>query len=330
MESDWISAGDIEKYGYCPLSWWLSLEEEEVTNEELKQGTKDHEKMGSAIREVKMKEARSLMVENLVLWLAVAATIVSMFGMTFLSPEGFQQQVFLVISMIWLLAATFLLYASERNLIKEENFKEERIMLVLAMGATLLTVFAFSLTLTDENIAMIAQIISLIWLVGACYWLKVSLTLEIEAEAKRKKYNVADGKIEYVDEMEDESPMLVSQIFRVRGRPDYIIDKVGYQIPVEVKTGRVPKGPFFSHLLQLAAYCYLLEESTGKTPPYGIVQYESKEFVVDYDSQLKKLLLTKVDEMKNILESGEVHRNHNRPGKCANCSRRELCPESLA
>ncbi|MFO8110650.1 MAG: CRISPR-associated protein Cas4 [Thermoplasmata archaeon] len=329
MDDDWIAAGDIEKYGYCPLSWWLSLEEEEVVNDSLEQGIQDHEEMGDALTEVKKKEKLSKEMENLVLWLAVASTIVSIFGLILLSPEAFQQQIFQSASLIWLLAATFLLYLSDSNLIKDEIFKSERVAVVFAMVATLLTFFALRLRLTDENIARISQIISLMWLVGACYWLKTSLGLENEAKDKRLEFKMAEGNIDYVDEMDDESDLLVSNIFKIRGRPDYIIEKDGKYIPVEVKTGRVPKGPFFSHVLQCAAYCFLVEESFRSTPPHGIIQYGTREFKVDYDSELKKLLLTKVEEMKEILDNGEVHRNHNRPGKCANCSRREICKESL-
>jgi CRISPR-associated exonuclease Cas4 len=41
------------------------------------------------------------------------------------------------------------------------------------------------------------------------------------------------------------------------------------------------------------------------------------------------MLLEKLEEMRKLMRSGEVHRNHNRPGKCASCSRRESCPEKL-
>lgn len=96
-----------------------------------------------------------------------------------------------------------------------------------------------------------------------------------------------------------------------------------------MKTGRVPRGPFFSHILQVAAYCLLLEEEQGEAPPFGIVKYGDKEFEVDYDESLKELLIKKVEEMREAKETGEVHRNHNREGKCLHCSRRDICPERL-
>ena len=51
------------------------------------------------------------------------------------------------------------------------------------------------------------------------------------------------------------------------GRPDYIVEQAGALIPVEVKSGWAPAEPRNSHLFQLAAYCLLVERSSGKRPP---------------------------------------------------------------
>src|SRR2546428_13850716 len=43
------------------------------------------------------------------------------------------------------------------------------------------------------------------------------------------------------------------------------------------------------------------------------------------------MVLGKMEEMRAaVARGGDVHRNHNRPGKCIGCSRREGCPERLA
>ena len=49
-------------------------------------------------------------------------------------------------------------------------------------------------------------------------------------------------------------------------------------------------------------------------------------------AQIKELTpwgLGKLEEMRSLMKSGDVHRNHNRVGKCAGCSRRDNCPERL-
>ncbi|HKZ90276.1 MAG TPA: CRISPR-associated protein Cas4, partial [Thermoplasmata archaeon] len=80
----------------------------------------------------------------------------------------------------------------------------------------------------------------------------------------------------------------------------------------------------------VAAYCLLLEETDGRAPPYGILRYDGTSHEIEYNEDLKKLLLGKVAEMRTALAKGEAHRNHNRPGKCLGCSRRSACPERLA
>ncbi|MFW6144987.1 MAG: CRISPR-associated protein Cas4, partial [Candidatus Natronoplasma sp.] len=206
----------------------------------------------------------------------------------------------------------------------------ERTILIFAMVATMLTGFGISFRIINDMLAQVTQVISLSWLIGASYWLKHSFTLKSEALSTRKDLNVEKGDIEYVDALEKKSKLLRSEEYKIRGRPDYILEKDGDLIPVEVKTGRVPQGPFFSHILQIAAYCLLIEEDLGKKPPYGLIRYGETEFDIDYDESLRDLLIEKVNDMRDHLAGEEVHRNHHREGKCANCSRREICPESLA
>ncbi len=330
MGEPWISASDVEKYGYCPLSWWLNESEKEVINESLKEGREEHKKITGEIDQVKEKEEATKKFENLILWLAISATLLSIAGLSLIRPERIFSQIFQVNALIWLLAATFFLFMSEKGLIKEEEFKTERVILIFAMVATGLGILSLTLPLLDDYLARITQIISLVWLIGASYWLKRSLSLGREVKLKKEKLKMPDGEVDYVDIYEEDSKLFSSDKYRLRGRPDYIVKEDNVKIPVEIKTGRVPKGPFFSHILQTAAYCLLLEEETGKSPPYGIVKYGDKEFEVEYDNELKDLLLEKLDDMREIFQTEDVHRNHNRKGKCRNCSRREICPESLA
>ncbi|MFW6140955.1 MAG: CRISPR-associated protein Cas4 [Candidatus Saliniplasma sp.] len=329
MGEPWISASDVEKYGYCPLSWWLNESEKEVINESLKEGREEHKKITGEIDEVKEKEEATKRIENLILWLAVSATFLSIAGLTLIRPEKIFSQIFQVNALIWLLAATFLLFMSEKGVIKEDEFKSERVILVFAMVATGLGIMSITLPILDDYLARITQVISLIWLIGASYWLKRSLSLGREVKTKKEKLHMPDAEVDYVDLYEESSKMFASDKYRLRGRPDYVVKENETRIPVEIKTGRVPKGPFFSHILQVAAYCLLMEEDTGKAPPYGIVKYGEKEFEVEYDDSLKDLLIEKLEEMREIFQTEDVHRNHNRKGKCRNCSRREICPESL-
>ncbi|MBS3781054.1 MAG: CRISPR-associated protein Cas4 [Candidatus Thermoplasmatota archaeon] len=330
MEEEWISASDIEKFGYCPLSWWLSREKEkDVSNETLKEGEKEHREIGKKLDSLKAREQKLGLLENIILGLAILTTVVSVFGISFLTSEEIFSHIFMVLALIWLLAATLFLFIDEvyKGLI--EKTKLERIVLIFAMIATMLSVFSFSMPIQDDLIAQIAQLLSLSWLIGASYWLKHSIKIKSETEEEREDMKLEEGEIKYVDKLEKKSKLLRSEKYKLRGKPDFILEKDGSPVPVEVKTGRVPEGPFFSHILQIAAYCLLVEEDMGKKPPYGLIRYGDTEFDIEYDEDLRQLLLEKLKDMRMHLKDEDVHRNHNREGKCRNCSRRKICEESL-
>jgi CRISPR-associated exonuclease Cas4 len=161
---------------------------------------------------------------------------------------------------------------------------------------------------------------------GASAALYYSLVAEGLAKRKRRKVNV-DGKLLYVGT--DDQRLLVSEKYKLTGRPDYILMVDDELIPVDLKTGRQPRGPLFSHILQIGAYCLLLSDENGKRVCRGILKYGDVEHEIEFDEELENLLLSKLAEMRGLMISGDVHRNHNRVGKCVGCSRRDGCPERL-
>ncbi|NIV28571.1 MAG: CRISPR-associated protein Cas4, partial [Anaerolineae bacterium] len=50
-----------------------------------------------------------------------------------------------------------------------------------------------------------------------------------------------------------------------------------------------------AHVLQLAAYCLLVEEQEGQAPAYGILKYGDRAFEVDYTVSLRDGLLRTID-----------------------------------
>ena len=71
---------------------------------------------------------------------------------------------------------------------------------------------------------------------------------------------------------------LRSQRYALVGRPDYVLDTRDGSVPVEVKPGRRAAAPYDSDVLQLAAYCLLLEDSEGRAPRYGLLRYAEHTF----------------------------------------------------
>jgi CRISPR-associated exonuclease Cas4 len=123
---------------------------------------------------------------------------------------------------------------------------------------------------------------------------------------------------------------LFSRAFRLTGKPDYLVADRSEVIPVEVKSGRAPDQPYASHVLQLAAYCLLVEECYGRQPPYGIVKYDDHAFEVDYTPELEEELLATLKDMRADLAAGDAPRSHDDPRRCRACGCRQHCSESLS
>lgn len=329
--SELLSAGDVEKFGYCPLSWWLSRGLAPEEGAELADGEKKHEAASADLKGIEAHEARATEAEAGVLYFAVAASIVATLGLTFLSPPALQVSLTLTATaLIWLLAAVYFLYRAETLATSAEKLVSERVMLGFAMAAAVIATAAVSLPgIQAEAVAQGFEAIALVWLIGASFFLYRSIGALEVARATRQKYKVR-GDLVYVDSEAARPKLFVSKKYGLSGRPDAVVMEGEHHIPVEIKTGRVPRGPLFSHILQVVAYCVLLEEEYGKAPPYGIVRYGDTNYEIEYNPDQKGLLLQKLDEMRAAIAKGEAHRNHNRPGKCVHCSRRGVCPERLA
>ncbi len=327
-----FSAGAVEKFSYCPLSWWLSRGGVDDEEEALAKGERKHEVVVEDLKGIESHEISAKEHESAVLYFAIAATIVAVIGTSFIQNISINiGEIISVIALIWLLAACYFLYKAEVLATKEEKMMAERVILFFAMIATILAIYAVSASfILDPLLSRVTESVALMWLIGASFFLFRSLKASELAKGLRIKHSLVNKGIDYVDDQQRNTKLFSSNKYNLRGRPDYIVTQGENRIPVEVKTGRTPKGPLFSHIVQLGAYCLLLEETYGRPPPFGILRYETIEHEIEYGADLKNLVTMKLSEMQKIMKTGEAHRNHNRPGKCIGCSRRKACPEKLA
>lgn len=134
-------------------------------------------------------------------------------------------------------------------------------------------------------------------------------------QKQKKNFGVLNSKRFYTDSDKSPGEVLYSKSIPLVGRPDYIIKQNNYFIPVEVKTSKTPRTPYENHIMQLMAYCYLVEETYRITPPGGFLKYPKKEFYIQYTNQAKEGIRTIVKEIlqkkKTNQEISCPHPHHN-------------------
>ena len=275
MPKQIISASEMERYGYCPLSWHLDLKGIDAEGSEVNTGVEKHKEMGDSLKNLLFEEEKSRETSNTLI------TVVAM---------------------------------------------------IMALVTIALVILLISSNELRQHLGFILLIIGIGWMLVASFFLYRLLVSTEKIDKLRDDYKLGETDIETPDGLTSETPVLKSKKLNLAGRPDYLIKEGEQRIPVEVKTGRPPKAPFFSHILQIGAYCLLSEETFSEKPSHGQIRYgfENKPHEIKWDSDLKGLVKEKLEEMNDILAGRmEAHRNHKRVGKCNNCSRRKGCPERL-
>ncbi|MFY9716704.1 MAG: PD-(D/E)XK nuclease family protein [Thermoplasmata archaeon] len=113
------------------------------------------------------------------------------------------------------------------------------------------------------------------------------------------------------------SETLRSDRYRLVGRPDVLRrSSDGRRIPIEIKRRAAPRaGPFRSHVVQVWAYCLLLEEIDGRSPPFGVVRYSDREYQVPWDSAARSELLA----IRRAVDVPYDGRATPSPGRCGGC-----------
>ena len=325
---DMVAAGDLEKYAYCPLSWRLSKQEETVDSME---GVRRHDDAGQELARVQQDEQKRKQYTNIVIGLVGAASLLAIVGLTFVTDIGAREHsyLFVALALLWLLYSVYFLYRAEKMAIDVLRLRYEKTILFSSMGAMVIALIVILSALPENrDVAVFFEILALVWIVAANLYFYRSLNLSEGMLMRKLKYVSLQEDIAYVG-MQQESTLLESKRLGIRGRPDYIIQRDDSYMPVEKKTGRTPKGPLFSHIVQLIAYCMLVEESFGPVP-YGVIEYEEKKYSIDNSDELQETVLELRDQLLHDRARDEAHRNHDRKGKCIYCSRRDVCHEQLA
>ena len=332
-----VSASEVEKFAYCPMNWWLSRVSGEETDPEsekvLSAGVERHSEHAEKAFRVKTHQEKVKVSEAIVLAWSVAATVCALMGVVAILKEELMSRIIAGIALIWLLAGVYALYRSI-YLEGSERHAYEKSFLILAALSTIAAILCVEFILPANMIlGRIFEAIAIIWLAGAVTFTYKGIIHEYLASQGKMEISLrSNDEVAYIDAPSSPGDLIVSEKYGIRGRPDMILKYGNEIIPVEKKTGRTPRGPLFSHIVQVGAYCLLLEEKYGNAVTHGIISYNETRFPIPYDDNLKAIVLEFVEKIRKAELSPEtppVHRNHNRPGKCAGCSRKTSCPERI-
>lgn len=148
----------------------------------------------------------------------------------------------------------------------------------------------------------------------------------------RRQSGLPEGDVIYSDTgaWTRNEEVLRSRAHDLVGKPDYLVRAGRHVIPVEVKSMRAPERPREGHLLQLGAYCLLVEERFGARPPYGILRFSDKSLKIPFEGALERAVIETLARMRaDAPRAGGARRDHSDPARCAACGVRDDCAERL-
>ena len=363
-----VSASELERYTYCPVSWRLAKEGAAGVGEAITIGMEKHKQIHEGMNEFQtslIKLRRELLIWSwwygIIIAFAIDAVAFVYIDDLMNAPIELAK-ILSMWSVSFLAAAILSIVIPWRNWLNMEptvseietlskNFESIGLKPTwnpigflggwfsggkteagLLLATIVIGLHAIGLAAADNRsqAGFILVVTAFVWTFLATWQLQKSLFAENEMIEKRGRAGLdEDTQLVYSDD-DESSGLLRDEETGLRGRPDQIVIIDGEFIPVEQKTGRVPKKPHQSHRVQLLAYISLVETNTKKSPPYGILKYgEEDVHQVFWDQHAKNSLLTSIKEVQKLMVEGGAKRNHEREGKCRNCSRRHACEQSL-
>ena len=159
--------------------------------------------------------------------------------------------------------------------------------------------------------------------------LGTALWLALRARQGQRRGGLPQGRLVYADtgRWSAVARPYFSARYRLTGKPDYLVDSDDGLVPVEVKHTTAPaRGQAYaSHIMQLAAYCLMVEEAHGITPRYGLIRYNDATVQIDYTPMLRVKVLEMLEELRVSCGLANVGRNHGDAARCRACGVRHAC-----
>lgn len=165
------------------------------------------------------------------------------------------------------------------------------------------------------------------WILVALVGLSVLVAGGVALVHRRRQQR--SGRLIDTDLPRRPGTLLRSPRYRIAGRPDELrVLPDGRWVPVELKSRSTPRaGPPPSHQIQIATYCLLVEETTGRAPPYGLLRYgNGEEFQIEWTPELRRRVLDARRELARRYDGRALPS----PGRCARCPWHLSCDRAAA
>ena len=135
-------------------------------------------------------------------------------------------------------------------------------------------------------------------LIGTVALLLIGLAFLWLMGRRRRGLRLPAGESIYEDTQEWPGEVLYSRQHDLNGKPDFLFQQGAAIIPVEVKMGKTPSRPYLGHIMQLMAYCVLVEANYSVRPDYGIIRYPEREFTIDFTPEREAALVAILTDMR--------------------------------
>jgi CRISPR-associated exonuclease Cas4 len=146
-------------------------------------------------------------------------------------------------------------------------------------------------------------------------------------EERHRTLGLPPGDLVYED-ADGQGESLSSSEYPLVGKPDYIVQLPdGRPVPIELKLSvQKVTEPYSNHVVQVGAYCLILEDYFEQPPTHGILRYADCEFTVEYTPALRKKVIRLLAEMERYTEKQPPALVRQRATKCRACVFQPICP----
>lgn len=165
-------------------------------------------------------------------------------------------------------------------------------------------------------------------IMGTLLWNERRVQQERLLHERKRVLSLPEGELVYED-ADGEGEWLSSSAYPLVGKPAYVVRLPdGRPVPIELKlTTHNATAPDQQHQIQLAAYCFILEDYFPQAlPTHGILRYAEREFTIEYTPALRKKVVRLLTQMSLCSEQEPPALARQRVTKCRACAFQPICP----